>query len=240
VRVDGGPSLGGLNITFGADLRATSDPGAPLVVTGTVSTVRGYYDFQGRRFTVVRDSEIRFDGPDYTDPSLDLAATRDISGIEARVAVTGTAQEPRLELSSTPSLDEADILALIVFNRPLDDLGSGEQVSLAQRAGQLLGGQLTGGLATSLRDAIGVDQFEIDAFGEQGPNVTLGNRLGERIYVRIRQQLGAQDLSQILIEYELLQNLRLQTSVTQGSTTDRSPGQRVERSGIDLLYFFYY
>ncbi len=240
VRVGDGPSLGGLNITVGADLKATSAPGEPLVLTGEITTVRGYYDFQGRRFTVVRDGTVQFDGSDLTDPSLDIAATRDISGVEARIAVLGTAQQPRLELSSTPSLDEADILALIVFNRPLDDLGSGEQVSLAQRAGELVGGRLTGGLATTLRDAIGVDQFEIDAFAASGPNVTLGNRLGERIYVRIRQQLGGQDVSQILLEYELLQNLRLQTSMTQGGRTNRSPGQRVERNGIDLLYFFYY
>lgn len=241
VRVgDGGPGLGALNMTVGADLRARQTPGEPLLVTGAITTVRGYYDFQGRRFTVVRDGAIRFQGADVTNPTLDIAATRDISGVEARIDVEGTAQEPRLRLSSTPSLDEADILALIVFNRPLDDLGSGEQVSLAQRAGQLVGGRLTGALATTLRDTLNVDQFEIDAFAETGPSVTVGNRLGERIYVRLRQQLGAQDASQILLEYELLQNLRLQTSMTQGSGTDRSPGQRVERSGIDLLYFFYY
>lgn len=240
VRIEGGPSMGGLNLTVGADLHATSAAGEPLVLTGEVTTVRGYYDFQGRRFTVVRDGTVQFDGADITDPSLDIAATRDISGVEARIDVLGTAQQPRLALSSTPALDEADILALIVFNRPLDDLGSGEQVSLARRAGELVGGRLTGGLATTLRDAIGVDQFEIDAFAASGPNVTLGNRLGERIYVRIRQQLGGQDVSQILLEYELLQNLRLQTSMTPGGRTTRSPGQRIERTGIDLLYFFYY
>lgn len=238
--VDGGTSLGALNVTVGADLRASQSPGEQLLVTGLVNTVRGYYDFQGRRFMVVRDGAIRFEGDDVTNPTLDVAATRDISGVEARIGIEGTAQAPELVLSSTPSLDEADILALIVFNRPLDDLGTGEQVSLAQRAGALVGGRLTGALATSLRDALDVDQFEIDAFAASGPSVTLGNRIGDRIYVRLRQQLGSQDASQILLEYELLKNLRLQTSMTQGARTDRSPGRRVERSGIDLLYFFYY
>jgi hypothetical protein len=238
--VDGGTSLGALNVTVGADLRAAQTPGEPLLVTGLVNTVRGYYDFQGRRFTVVRDGGIRFEGDDVTNPTLDLAATRDISGVEARIDIEGTAQAPELVLSSTPALDEADILALIIFNRPLDDLGTGEQVTLAQRAGALVGGRLTGALATSLRDALDVDQFEIDAFAASGPSVTVGNRIGDRIYVRLRQQLGSQDASQILLEYELLKNLRLQTSMTQGARTDRSPGRRVERSGIDLLYFFYY
>lgn len=238
--VDGGTSLGALNVTVGADLRASQTPGDRLLVTGLVNTVRGYYDFQGRRFMVVRDGAIRFEGGDIDNPTLDVAATRDISGVEARVDIRGTAQAPELVLSSTPALDEADILALIVFNRPLDDLGTGEQVTLAQRAGALVGGRLTGALATSLRDALDVDQFEIDAFASTGPSVTVGNRIGDRIYVRLRQQLGSLDASQVLLEYELLKNLRLQTSMTQGARTDRSPGRRVERSGIDLLYFFYY
>lgn len=235
----GGTGLGAMNLTVGADLRASQAPGEPLVVTGAINTVRGYYDFQGRRFTVERDGTIRFQGSDVTDPSLAIAATREISGVEARVGIEGTAEAPRLVLSSTPSLDEADILALIIFNQPLDDLGTGEQVSLAQRAGELVGGRLVGSLATSLRDALDVDQLEIDAFGTGGPSVTVGNRVGERIYVRLRQQLGTQDLSQLLVEYALLRNLRLQTSVIQGAQTDRSPGQRVERSGIDLFYFFF-
>src|SRR5690606_21693218 len=40
VRLDGGPSLGGLNMTIGADLQARSAAGEPLVVTGDVRTVR--------------------------------------------------------------------------------------------------------------------------------------------------------------------------------------------------------
>jgi autotransporter translocation and assembly factor TamB len=241
LRVDPeGPGLGAMNVTLGADLRAQQRAGEALIVTGAVTFVRGQYDFQGRRFLVARDSAIRFQGPDVTNPTLDLTAVRMISGVEARMHVEGTAQDPRLRLSSDPSLDEGDILALIVFDRPLDELGQGEQVSVARRAGELLGGRITGTLATSLRDVLDVDLLEIDAFGEGGPAVTVGNQLGERLFVRFRQQVGASDTTQILLEYALLGNLRLQTSVTQGAQTDRSPGQRVERSGIDLLYFFLY
>ena len=54
--------LGDMNITVGGDVRIRkSPPGQPDVI-GTVSVVRGFYDFQGRRFEVLRDSQIRFQG----------------------------------------------------------------------------------------------------------------------------------------------------------------------------------
>src|SRR5439155_833545 len=59
---DGSVSLGGTNITLGGNVTLQKDPGQPVSVVGTVNAVRGYYDFQGRRFDVLRDSEVRFRG----------------------------------------------------------------------------------------------------------------------------------------------------------------------------------
>ena len=53
-------------------------------------------------------------------------------------------------LSSTPPLEQADILALIVFNQPINQLGEGEQMSLAQRAQALATGAVV--------DAAGADR----------------------------------------------------------------------------------
>lgn len=234
-------SLGEMNLIVGADLHTTKVPAEPVLIVGAINTVRGHYEFHGRRFEFLRDGTIRFQGPDPTDPSLDVKAARDVSGVEARVGITGTAQKPILKLSSVPPLDEADVLALIIFDRPIDQLGEGEKTTVAQQAGALLGDRITGSLAASLRDVLDVDLLEIDAFDAQGgPTLTLGNQIGERVFVRFRQQVGTQDLSQLLLEYQLVQNLRLQTSVSQGARSDRSPGRRVERSGIDVLYILRY
>ncbi|MEO5823448.1 MAG: translocation/assembly module TamB domain-containing protein, partial [Vicinamibacteraceae bacterium] len=51
VKIGGeGLSLGNLNMTLGGDLQATKAPGASTMVVGTINTVRGFYEFQGRRF----------------------------------------------------------------------------------------------------------------------------------------------------------------------------------------------
>jgi translocation and assembly module TamB len=116
------------------------------VLLGAVNTVRGTYDFQGRRFEVLRDGGIRFVGEPVNemDPLLDIRARRIISGVEARVNVRGSVKQPEIELCSTPPLEQADILSLIVFNQPLNQLGEGDQISLLQRAQSLAGGVIAG------------------------------------------------------------------------------------------------
>jgi autotransporter translocation and assembly factor TamB len=235
-----GFNLGDVNVTVGGDLTLTKPAGGDLRVAGDVRFVRGFYDFQGRRFEVDRQSTIAWRGPDPADPVLDITARRVISGVEARVQIRGTAQKPQLALSSTPPLEEADVLSLIVFNRPINDLGQGERVSLAQRAGGLAAGFVAAPVTDALRGALDVDLLEIEAAGNGGPALTIGDQIGERVFVRYRRQFGAQEVNEFLLEYRLADFLRLQTNIAEGSGTSRVVGQRVERGGVDLIFFLAY
>ena len=235
-------SLGNLNMTLGGDLRTTKAASARPIVIGSIRTVRGFYEFQGRRFELRRDGTVSFKGPDPTNPQLDVTATRDISGVEARVRVHGEAQRPALELSSTPPLDEGDILSLIIFNRPINDLGEGEQTTLAQRAGSMVGGFVAAPVAEALRDALDVDLLEITPVSEEGggSSVSIGNQIGERVFVKVRQQFGSSETTQLVLEYELSKLLRLETQVQQGGDTTKSVGHRAERGGADLVFVIKY
>ena len=237
-----GLSLGDLNMTLGGDLRATKAPGGEPLVVGSIHTVRGFYEFQGRRFELQRDGTVAFKGPDPTNPQLDVTATRDISGVEARVRVHGEAQRPELELSSAPPLDEGDILSLIIFNRPINDLGEGEKTTLASRAGSLVGGFVAAPVAEALRDALDVDQLEITPVSEEGggASVSVGNQIGERVFVKVRQQFGSSESTQLVLEYELSKRLRLETSMAQGGDSSRSIGRRAERGAADLVFVVKY
>jgi hypothetical protein len=235
--------LGDVNVTIGGDVRATKKPGDQVRLVGAVNTVRGTYDFQGRRFEIQRDGKIQFDGLPELNPRLDLVATRIISGVEAQVHVRGTARRPELTLSSRPPLDEGDILSLIIFNQPVNALGEGQQASLAERAGALASGFVASSLARSIGGALELDVFEIQTAPEngQGPSVTLGEQVGERLFFKFRQAFGAQSVSQLILEYQLADYVRLQTSVSQGGgATQRTLMQRVEQGGIDLIFYYTY
>jgi translocation and assembly module TamB len=237
-------SIGSMNVTVGGLVSVRKPAGTDDVrILGEVNTVRGNYQFQGRRFELMRDGRIRFQGADELNPILDLRAQRIISGVETFVRVQGTMRQPELSFSSNPPLDEADILSLIVFNQPVNELGEGQQVSLAERAGALAGGYLASGLAKSIGNALELDEFEISAQGENGagPSLTVGEQVGERLFFRVRQGFGNAQLTEFILEYQIADYLRLQGSSTQSpGGNQRTMFRRVERGGIDLIFFFSY
>ncbi len=243
-----GAALGDLNITLGGDLHVRKNPDAPILLTGLVNTVRGTYDFQGRRFDLVRDGTVRFPGTADINPLLDIRATRQIpnTGVEARIHITGTAKAPQLSLTSDPPLEESDILALIVFNRPVNELGTGERSSLAATAGGIATGFIAAPLGKSIGEALDIDQFEIapttSESGELGAAVTLGQQVNERTFIKLYQEFGQRTTTEFRLEYRIARFLRLETSVapeTSGSA-NRINQRRIEREGIDLIFFFSY
>jgi translocation and assembly module TamB len=243
-----GTALGDMNITVGGDLRVRKEPSRPVTVVGTVNTVRGTYEFQGRRFDLARDGTIQFTGGATLNPLLDISATRQIpdTGVEARIHITGTTKAPQLELSSTPPLEQSDILALIVFNRPVNELGTGERSSLAATAGGIATGFIAAPLGESIGKALDLDLFEIapttTESGELGASITLGQQLNERTFFKLQQQFGERSATQLQLEYQLARFLRAQASgapETSGSA-NRVNQRRVERAGIDLIFFFSY
>jgi translocation and assembly module TamB len=247
----GGPSamaIGSMNATFGADLRLVKAVDGPVTIRGTADTVRGFYEFQGRRFTLQRNGSVEFRGGAQINPDLDVTAERLIpnTGVTARIHITGTPKAPKLALSSDPPLDEADILSLVVFNRNVNDLGSGEKASLAETAGGIASGFVAQSLGKSIGKALDVDLFEITTAdpetGENAGGVTLGKQVSDKAFVQFRQQFGNRSFTEFMLEYQLAKFLRLDVNAAPQSSgvANRLTQRRVERAGVDLIFFFSY
>jgi translocation and assembly module TamB len=242
-----GAALGDMNITIGGDMEVRKAPGDQVRLFGTVQAVRGTYEFQGRRFNLQRGGRIRFVGDTEINPFLDITATRVIpnTGVEAKVTITGTVQQPELSLSSNPPLEESDILALIVFNRPVNELGTGERSSLAATAGGIATGFIAAPLGESIGRALDLDLFEITTTtesGELGAGVTVGQQIGDRAFLRLRQEFGERNATEFMLEYQLARFLRLQATAAPQTTgsANRINQRRIERGGLDLIFFFSY
>ena len=242
-----GTALGDINITLGGDLHVNKKPNAPVTLVGTVNTVRGTYDFQGRRFDLARDGTIRFVGTPTINPLLDVTATRKIpnTGVEARIHITGTPKAPQLELTSNPPLEESDILALIVFNRPVNELGTGERSSLAATAGGIATGFIAAPLGESIGKALDLDLFEISTTtenGDLGASITLGQQVNQRTFFKVYQQFGTRTATQFQLEYQIARFLRAAANASPETTgaANRINERRIERAGIDLIFFFSY
>jgi autotransporter translocation and assembly factor TamB len=235
--------VGDMSAYVGGAVNIVKAPNEKLRVAGEVNTVRGSYTFQGRRFDILRDGRIRFQGSDVIDPLIDLQARRVISGVETVVHVRGTMLQPELSFTSNPPLEEADILSLIVFNMPINELGENQQVTLAIRAQELAGGYLASGLSQSIASALNLDEFEIQAAGERGlgPSIMIGQQISKGLFVRLRQGFGTEQATEFIMEYQLAHYLRLQgTASDVAGSAQRNAFRRVERGGLDLIFFFSY
>ena len=241
-------SVGNVNATVGTDIKVQKAPDGPIALTGKINTVRGFYEFEGRRFTIDRDGTLDFHGEREINPDVDVSGERLIpnTGVTAKVHITGTVRAPKLELTSDPPLDEADILSLVVFNRSVNDLGTGERASLAETAGGIASGFLASSLGNSIGKALDVDLFEITTSdpetGDTAGGVTLGKQVTDKAFVRFRQQFGQRSFTEFMLEYQLAKFLRLETSVSPETTdvANRLTQRRVERAGVDLIFFFSY
>jgi hypothetical protein len=231
--------LGSINLRVAGDLYLYKDPAAPLSVTGSFDSVSGTYAFQGRRFDVDEASSINFRGD--LNPEIYVSVTRVISGVTARVTINGPLRQPELHLSSTPPLDSSDILSLIVFNTAPNELSVAQQQELAVRAGALAAGFIATPIVSALQNEIGIDTLEVEPAGDLGvaPKVTVGEEIAPGLVARFSRQFGPEPYDEATVEYYLSRILRLRATFSDAQSLEaRSPFRRIERAGIDLIFFF--
>jgi autotransporter translocation and assembly factor TamB len=231
--------LGDINLRVLGDLYVYKDPGQPAYVTGSLDQVSGRYAFQGRNFDVDPTSSINFRGD--LNPEIYVTVRREISGVETRVTIAGPMREPELRLASTPTLDTADILSLIVFNTSSNELSAAQQQELAVRAGALAAGFLAAPIISAVQSELGLDilQIEPGTGPLSGPRITVGDEIAPGLVARFSRQFGTEPYDEVVVEYYLSRILRLRATFSDAQNLGaRAPFLRRERAGIDLLLFF--
>jgi autotransporter translocation and assembly factor TamB len=130
-------------------------------------------------------------------------------------------------LTSQPRLDQADILALLLFGRPMNSLNKSEQGSLQQSAINLTSGYVAGRIANSVSAALGLDHLGIDIrqvdFG--GGQIGFGRYVGGKTYVSVSQQLSGEQGREVALEYDVARDWKIGTSTS-------STGS----NGIDIIW----
>jgi autotransporter translocation and assembly factor TamB len=170
-----------------------------------------------------------------------VTVERVISGVDARVTISGPLRGPELRLSSTPPLEPSDIMALIVFNTSTSQLSTLQQQDLAIRAGALAAGFLVAPLMTAVERTLGLELLEIEppSGSSSGPRVTIGDELAPGLIARFSRQFGPGDYDEATLEYLLSRILRIRATFSDATAlTPASLFRRVERAGIDLILFF--
>ena len=228
----------GLNVELTANARVRGTIAQPLL-TGTANVVRGDYEFAGKRFVFDDSGSVTLS----TDPArirLNLAAVREDPALTAAIKVTGTAAQPKIELTSTPSLPQDEILSQVLFGRSASQLSGFEAAQLASAVASLAGG---GGFDVigNLRELAGLDRL---SFGGEASSLTVagGRYITDDVYLEIIG--GGEGGAAVNVEWQVRRNLAVSSkfggegdaslSVRWRRESDRPggdrPGQRRNRS----------
>jgi translocation and assembly module TamB len=175
----------GLDSEWGATIRLRGTTDA-MQIFGQADMVRGGYEFAGTRFDLIR-GRINFDGGSPPNPRLDIAAEAQITGLTARVTVSGTGNKPEIAFTSTPAMPEDELLARLLFGSSITQISAPEALQLGAALASLRGG---GGIdpINKLRSAIGLDRLRIitaDPALGRGTGVAAGKYFGRRFYAEI-------------------------------------------------------
>ena len=204
----------GIDTYLGGRLQLTSNPSQPTPqLTGEVRTQRGSYRAYGQALAI-EQGRIRFNGP-LDNPSLDVLALRPLPTQRVGVAITGTAQSPRVRLYAEPDLPDSEKLAWLVLGRPASGAGA-EAAVLQQAALALLSGRGST-QSDSVTRALGLDELSFQGESKladgstSAATITLGKRLSSQLYVSYQRSLvGAMGTVAVFYDVSRFLSLRAQ------------------------------
>jgi translocation and assembly module TamB len=198
---------------FRGRVRATKTAGQEPDLVGVIEIIRGWASFQGRRFDLVR-GEIRLVGGGKIDPALDIEAQHRLPQYTVFASVGGTVEKPTLTLRSDPTLDQADILALLIFGKPTRELSGGEQVALKQNAADVASGFAAATIGSAVVEAIGLDTLGGGDFSFEGGRIGYGHYVGDRTYVTVGQDLAGKKGQEVTVQYEISRDWKIESSTS--------------------------
>lgn len=216
----------GLDAEMSGQLTVTGSPGAPAVIGGFTMR-RGTFSLGSRRLTFSKGI-VTLDNLNTIDPRLDFLATTTANSATIGVAITGTAREPSIEITSTPSMPPDEAMALLIFGKPASQLGASELLQVAQALAELAGQSPGDSVLSRLRKGLGLDQLSIgsssssrpgEATGAGGNGMSLeaGRYVAPGVYVGARQG-AAGNSSRGVVQLDVFDNIKIEGDIGADST----------------------
>src|SRR5215510_7371005 len=215
----------GTAMEISGDLQLTKDLQQPFIVSGGMTMVRGFTTVYGKKF-IMQQGQVTFPGSPEIDPFVNITITHTVSSYLVTIHVDGRARQPQITFSSTPELEQSDILSLLIVGKTMEQLTSSEQASLSSQLGGAARGLVAGKLQEAIGGALGMDTLTIspgDSSGAAG--VSVGQYVTQDLYMSYEFGMGKGEGNRVGIEYSINRDLKLK-----GSTSDKGD------SAIDFLW----
>lgn len=237
----------GMDADMGGALRVGGTTTSPAV-SGALRMNRGTFSLAGQTLNFT-SGQVRFDGMGLRsrlDPSLDFTAQTVSGGVTATLAITGYASQPKIALTSTPALPQDEVVAHLLFQQSVKQLGPLQLASIAQAAAEM--GGIGGGFNPlgSVRRTLGLDRLAVGSTqggagsAENQTTVEAGRYVMRDVYVGVKQNLSGGTQTQVQVD--ITRRLKAQATLSTGATTTTAQGNALQDNGssVGLSYQFEY
>jgi translocation and assembly module TamB len=243
----------GLDAEMGGELRLRGTTDSP-VVSGGFDLQRGSFALSSNKLSFTA-GRVSFNGAglkNKIDPTLDFTAQTTITDTTATLHITGLADAPQFEFTSSPAKPQDEIMALLLFGAPAAQLSALQLAQVGAALASLSGVGGDGGLnpLVKLQKSLGLDRLSVGAAAsnsaaatgtgtQTGASIEAGRYISKRVYVEAKQSTTG--TSQVGADVDLTKHLKLQTRLGNGTgsvlgtTPENDPG-----SSIGLSYQFEY
>ena len=153
---------------------------------------------------------------------MDIVAQYQTSDYSVEALVEGTPEEPTLVLQSQPELEQADILAVLLFGRPASALAQSEKFDLQEQALAITEGYAAEQIGKSVSQALGLDKLGVGLqnIDIRGGGIGFGRYLTKGLHVSVAQDLTKKGERKVSMEYQLSPNWQVDTSTSSGGASE--------------------
>ena len=205
-----------IELKLDADLQIKKEFEEDLRIFGRVSNINGVFSQLGKTYKI-ENSNLQFRGLETINPILDIKANTKIDNVEIFIDITGSMENPRLNLKSNPSMNSKDILSYLIFGTKFSNSSMNEQNKEAQASLFILNE-----LSKDYVKELGIDILHFDYDPKtQYIETTVGKKIGEKNQIIIKNKATNGELI-FLRELTKLWNLEL--------------GLMEKTQSIDLIY----
>jgi hypothetical protein len=200
------------SMNFDYDAHNPDNPSAE----GVVHVPTGSFTALQRRFSI-DDAKIIETGGDIKDPELEIKARYENPQAKVIITIAGTAQNPQIDMSSSPPMDQDAIAFFLATGRVQGRATqTGGGVDLSGAATSVLGSLLFGEVRKELVSVLPVDVLTIETGAQGVSEASIGKYIGDRVFIGYRQRLVPapnENTEEGRIEYEISRSLSAEAVV---------------------------
>ena len=160
------------------------------------------------------DGELTFVGGDKIDPIINFTARHKVKGYTIDARFSGPISSPSLVLTSDPSLEPSDVLAVLLFGRTMSELSGGEQSSLGYEASAIAASYGITAAGRSVANAMSLEETGLQLEELSQDRLSVGGYVGLNTFVSVTQEFSEERSQQVSLEYEFWPGWSVVTSTT--------------------------